>query len=764
MKGLCIAALALPGLAWAQEQPQSFVEEEVVVTAPLSGSELPLERVPTWTQVVRAQDFPQGAGGMLSAMENRVAGVSMSQAQDNPFQPNLVFRGFQASPLQGNSQGLAVYINGARFNQPFGDTVDWDLIPDQAVRTLTVEGSAPAFGLNALGGAVAVQLKTGFSDPSSELSASGGSFGRWDVEAQHGSADQGRSVFLSLTASHDDGWRKFSPSDVRQGYLDLGWRGPRSEVHFSLLAADNSLTGNGPTPIELLKAAPTAVFTYPDLTKNRNVRTQFSYKTDLGGSWSVSAVAYAAWLQQKSLNADVSDASACKRPQFLCFNFEPMFDVNGNRVMNVLLLNNQQGFYSQLNDTKTAGKAFGASAQISNNMRVVGRSNDVTLGASVDGGLTHFMAQSTLGLMTPDRGFTDPIAVISQPNLQVAPVSVIASSAYYGVYAQDVIQLNRRLSLDLSARGNYAILNLQDLLRTSLNGHHTYGRVNPAAALSYRLLPDATVYFGYVQANRTPTPAELSCAGHRDPCSLTNFFVGDPNLFQVVSYTYSSGIKGRVQMPGELSLSWNLDAYHTSIHHEIILVASGLSGRAFFRNVAATRRQGVTANFTVENDKLAVWIAYAYTDARFETSQTLNSQDNPGADANGLIQVQPGNRMPGVPAHQLKVGFDYDLTSHLHVGANGLISGGQVLFGDEANLTPKTPAYALFGVNAAYRIHKWAEVFGEITNLTDIRYATFGTFCPTDQAPYPEAPNITNTRCYSPGPPRAFRVGLKLSH
>ena len=757
MKGLCIAALAAPSFAWAQAQPQTILDTDVVVTAPLAGSELPPERVPTWTQVLRSEDFGPGTTGLLTGMENRMAGVSMSQAQDNPYQPNVTFRGFQASSLEGNAQGLAVYVDGARFNQPFGDTVDWDLIPDEAIRSITLEGSEPAFGLNALGGALAVQLKDGFSDPGRQVEASGGSFGRWDVEGQQGYATAGRSMFLMLSAGHDDGWRENSPSDVRQGYLDLGWKGGRSELHLHVLAADNFLTGNGPTPVELLQADPDAVFTTPDTTHNRQARGEITFKTRLGGAWTLHGLAYGGYFRQHSLNADTSDAIPCPRPQFLCLPKNGgLFDPSGNRVLDIL---NGQGFYADLNETRTVSYSYGAAVQASASTHLLGRANSLTIGASADGGQTHFSAMTTLGVMSPDRGFTDPIAIIDQPNLLIAPVSVDSPSAYYGLYFQDVFQLTRRLSIDLSARGNFAVLDLHDLLRNSLNGHHTYGRVNPAASATYRLFRDATVYFGYAQSTRTPTPAELSCASHKDPCSLTNFFVGDPDLHQVISFTYSTGIKGKVDMPGQLVMAWNLDAYHTQMHHEIILSASGTAGRAFFRNVAATRRQGVTASLEVGNDTFSAWINYAYTDARFEFPLTLNSQDNPFADANGLIQVQPGDKMPGIPAHQLKFGFDDDITPRLHVGANALISSGQVLFGDEANLNPKTSAYALFGVNAAYRIRHWFELFGEITNVTDVRYATYGAFCPADQIPG----NLTNTRCLSPGPPRAFRIGVKIS-
>jgi len=79
-------------------------------------------------------------------------GIVVNEVTGNPFQPNVEFRGFVASPVAGTPQGLAVYQNGVRINEAFGDTVNWDLIPTAAIRSIAVVTNNPAFGLNALGG------------------------------------------------------------------------------------------------------------------------------------------------------------------------------------------------------------------------------------------------------------------------------------------------------------------------------------------------------------------------------------------------------------------------------------------------------------------------------------------------------------------------------------------------------------------------------------------------------------------------------------
>ena len=197
-----LAALAmLSGAAAAQQAPPtadagqsiSLPTVEVVAASPLLGSGVDRAKVPAQTQVLTGQDITRdGNADALRALDEQVPGVALDAAAGNPFQPSLFYHGFQASPLQGNPQGLAVYVNGARFNQPFGDTVNWDLIPSIAIDRMDLVGSNPVFGLNALGGALAVQMKNGFGYHGAEIDALGGSFGKYQGELQYGVAGRRR--------------------------------------------------------------------------------------------------------------------------------------------------------------------------------------------------------------------------------------------------------------------------------------------------------------------------------------------------------------------------------------------------------------------------------------------------------------------------------------------------------------------------------------------------------------------------------------------
>lgn len=244
-----IAAMALaPALASAQTSDASR-SKTIIVTAPGGGIDRDDGLALGAVDITRA-----GMPDLLSALTRTMAGVTLQDAQNNPWQPNLVYRGFIASPLQGQSQGLAVYMDGARFNQPFGDTVQFDLIPEAAIAKLNLLDASPVYGLNALGGAILLETKTGRSHPGLEASATGGRFGYAEASIAGGVARGDVSAFGAFQYSRDDGWRDFSPSRLYNGYADLGFDTAEGGLHLKIIGANTDLTGNGVSPIELLAA------------------------------------------------------------------------------------------------------------------------------------------------------------------------------------------------------------------------------------------------------------------------------------------------------------------------------------------------------------------------------------------------------------------------------------------------------------------------------------------------------------------------------
>ncbi len=213
----------------------------VYPTTPVSGSGIDIEKVPGSVNIVDANQIKQtGSLNISDALQKYVPGIVVNEVAGNPFQPSVQFRGFVASPVAGTPQGLAVYQNGVRVNEAFGDTVNWDLIPTAAIKSVTVVTNNPAFGLNALGGAVNVQMKDGFNYHGAEIDTMGGSFGRIQSSAQWGKQVDNFAVYGALEGLHDDGFRNFSASNVRRFYGDVGYRNDTSEFHVNMGAADNN--------------------------------------------------------------------------------------------------------------------------------------------------------------------------------------------------------------------------------------------------------------------------------------------------------------------------------------------------------------------------------------------------------------------------------------------------------------------------------------------------------------------------------------------
>ncbi len=779
---LCAAPAVLSVAALAQTTPGAappaaeiaLPDVDVVGTAPLSSSGIDAAKVPTDTQVLRREDLVRtGPASALRALDERVGNVTLDQAQGNPFQPNLSYRGFEASPLAGNPQGLAVYLNGSRFNQPFGDTTNWDLIPDIAVDRIEVLGPNPAFGLNALGGSVTVKLRDGFTYHGAELELSGGSFGRIQASAQYGVQSGNTSAYIAGTGLNEDGWRDQSPSQLRQIYGDIGWRGENTELHLGLLGAINNLTGNGSTPVDLLNARRSAVFTYPDQTRNKYFRVNLTGTHDVSDSVSLQATAYYSNLSQRTYNGNAADVAPCAEDGgTLCLNGgSPLTTRGGTTIPNFLnpgLFPGVDAFaaggpYSQLDQTATDSNGYGATVQATWKAEVLGRPNRLLAGLSYDGGTTLFSARSSLGALTLDRGYAGPGVVISQDDGAIGPVRVSATNNYYGAYLSDTLDVTDALSVTLSGRFNAAQINLDDRNGTALSGQHSFNRFNPAAGLTYQVVPGVSVYAGYAESNRAPTPAELSCASPASPCTLTNFFVADPSLKQVVARTVEAGFRGKFTAFETARVEWKAGLFHTDNQDDILFTSSALTGRGFFQNVGATRRQGVEAGLSVRQGPVSVFLDYGYTEATFQSSFLENSPNNPFADANGQVQVRPGNRLPGIPLHRLKFGVQYEVTPAWTVGITGVASSGRALTGDEANLDQRTGAYVVLNLNTSYRFNRNVELFGLVQNLTDAKYETFGSYSPVGLVPIVQAAGTTNTRSLTPGAPIAGFGGLRVT-
>jgi len=762
---IATTALNAPVGAFAQTAPAAPAAPEsitVIGTSPLQGTGVDKDSVPGETTVLGSSDIARsGTPDVTGALNDQVSGITLDSASGNPYQPSLYYHGFQASPLQGTAQGLAVYMNGVRFNQPFGDTVNWDLIPDIAISKLDLQGANPVFGLNALGGALSAQLKNGFTYQGAEADLSGGSFSQVQSEFQYGVHSDSMSFYVAGSEQHQAGWRDLQSSDIQNLYSDVGWRGDKAEVHLGLTLANSSLNGPGTAPVQLLAADPAAQFTAPNAIANKYIALTLNGTYQVSDEVSLQALAYYQYLQQRVVNGNSPNDTPCDDGSGLLCSSPGVYSTTRNGQTIPAFLGN--GPYSELDDQTTNTNSYGTSVQVTDTGELFGFKNHLVVGSSFDGADTEFSATSYIGGLTPiTRVFAGPGVVIDEPG-DNTPVRVAVTDAYASAFATDSFSVTPKLTLTVSGRFNNAEIDLDDQGGGDLTGQHSYNRFNPAAGVTYKLTKFMTLYAGYSEANRTPTPAELSCAGPNESCSLANFFVGDPNLKQVIAHTYEAGARGAFHVTDEARLTYDLAYFHTNLDDDIAFINAPVLNRAYFQNIGQTRRQGLDANIGLRTGDIKTYLGYTYTDATYQNGYVESAGSNPAADANGDITIRPGDRLPGVPANQAKAGVTYDMTEDFSVGLNALYQSGEYLFGDEANLTPRMKGYTTVNFETSYQITPNVQIFGRIENLTNARYYTYGTFSPTSAVYLSQAPDATNPRSYSLAAPVGGFAGVRVN-
>jgi outer membrane receptor protein involved in Fe transport len=755
--------LLLPSSLRAQTPPPPSGEEITVVgTSPLLGTGVDRNMVPADVQVLDAAAIARnGNPDVLNALNTEVSGINLDSASGNPYQPSLFYNGFEVSPLQGTSQGVAVYVNSIRFNQPFGDTVNWDLIPDVAISKLNVEGSNPVFGLNALGGSFNIALKDGFSYYGAEADASGGTFGTIQGDLQYGMQSGNQALYVAGSVIHQDGWRDLQSTDIQNFYGDWGIRSASSEMHLNLSIANSVINGPGTAPIELLAVDSAAQFTAPNAINNRYIQAGFRSNSNFSDVLSLQTQGYYDNFQQRIVNGNSPNDTPCDDgSNLLCQGPGQISTTRGGAPIPAFLGNN--AFYSELDVNTTNTNGYGAAGQVTDTGDVFGFKNHFVAGASFDGAQTEFSATAYIGGLTDlTRVYIGPGVVIDEPGNNV-PVRVAISDTDLGGYASDTLNLTNALALTVSGRFNFAEIDLQDQGGGDLTGDHAYARFNPSVGATYGFGPWLTAYASYAEANRAPTPAELSCAGPQNSCSLANFFVGDPDLKQVVAHTVEAGLRGHLDLPEASRLGYDLSLFHTDSDDDIIFINSVTLNRAFFANVGQTRRQGLAARTDFKLDTFSAYAAYSYTDATFQTTYVESAGSNPAQDANGNITVEPGDKLPGVPRNTLKVGLDADVTKRWQIGGDGVLQSGQYLFGDEANLTPRLQGYFVMNLHTSYDVTPHFQIFANAQNVLDRRYYTYGTFAPTSSVFLAQAPTAANPRSYSLAAPLGFFGGVKL--
>ena len=770
------------GVEGASEQPnrsQPLQEVVVIGSTPVPGAAIDIDKIPGNAQVLSADDLSrQGTASLTIALASTLSSVNINENLDDPFQPDILYRGFEASPVLGTPQGLAVYQNGVRINEAFGDTVNWDLFPDVAIDQVELVSYSPLYGLNALGGAISVTMKNGFNYQGTDLELSGGSYGNRSVVGQYGVNSGAFGFYLAGRALDWDGWRNFSSDKIRTLYAVLSRHTDRAMFDLSYARADNTLNGYGSAPVQEIAVNRSLVFTGPQ--SNINTLNFFTLNATfkLTNRWSLEGVAYYRDYAQSVSNGNTTSYVACTTPPgILCQpdGITPLMNAAGQTLPDVSEDGTVPIGENDFEMIHTWGR--GVTLQISDNEPIFGRDNQFSMGAAIDYASTSFYTGAQIGVINSQLLVLPSDLIVNTPenspgaiaNGDPVPVSVDSVNKNFGAYLTDTVDITPELSVTASGRYNVTHIDLADQLGTNLNGSNRYAHFNPAIGATYRILPTITLYGGFSTNTRTPTASEIECSDPSTPCLLPTNLAGDPpNLRQVIARTSELGLRGKT--PGAAGeLSWNLSVFRTVLHDDIYGIATSVS-QGFFQNIGDTRRQGIEAGLSYRAERWSAFLNYSLVQATFESALVVPSPSNPHQDVLGDIQVEPGDHLPGIPEHRLKLGIDYKVAGTWTVGTTVNVVSSAYYVGDEANLLAPIPGYTVVNLFSKYLPLPHFEIFASINNLFNRKYATWGILSDPTGIGVPGIPPgaVTNgpgvdNRFLSPAAPFEAFAGVRLT-
>ncbi len=785
----------------------------VVSATPLAGLDRSMDEIPAPTQTATDRDIEaSGALDLSSFLNRRMNNVFLNEIQGNPMQPDLNYRGYTASPLLGTPQGISIYMDGVRLNQPFGDVVSWDLIPRIAISEMAlIPGSNPLFGLNTLGGALSIRTKDGLSHPGSTLQFTGGGFGRKMAGLEHGgSAANGLNWFLASGLFFEDGWRESSPSNVRQFFGKLGSQRARTAIDLTLAYANNSLIGNGLQERRFLDHDFKSVYTKPDLTANRAPFLALSLRHNASSAVSFSGNAYFRYIRTRTLNGDINEGSLdqaiyqpgpAERTALAAAGYTGFPNAGATaentpfpfwRCIGNALLRDEPGEKCNglLNRSGAHQRNYGLSGQVSWFTAAGANRNRLTIGAAYDGNSVGFTQSTELGYLNPDRSVTGVGAfgdgvtggvVDGEPfDTRVDLSGRIHSGSFY---ATDTVTMGDKLNLTLSGRFNRTSIDNRDRLRPqagtgSLTGKHTFERFNPAVGATYRATGRLNLYAGYTEGNRAPTSIELGCADPNAPCKLPNALAGDPPLQQVRTRTLEAGLRGTT----EGRLRWSAGWFQAVNRDDILFVASKQTGFGYFKGFEKTRRQGIELDGNVRLSRVTLGGGCTFLDATFQSEENVNGTAN-SRNEDGAIEIKPGSRMPLTPRRLVKAYADLQLTSKLVADLGVVAISSSLARGNEnSEHQPDgryylgegtSPGYAVANLGARYNLNARIQLFIQVSNLFDRRYYSGAQLGPTGftaagnfiARPFAlrngEFP-LQGATFYAPGAPRGGWAGLRF--
>ena len=738
-------ALSACASAWAQDAVRptgTLAEVTVIATTPVAGTGIAVGKFAGNVQTLSHDALDTPTQDLSQRLSQSLGSMNVNDTQGNPHNVDLNYRGFTASPALGTPQGLSVFLDGIRINEPFGDVVSWDLLPQLVVDKVTViPGSNPVYGLNTLGGAISMTSKNGNSVNGSQGGISIGSFGRRTVDVEHGSHNDDGNLYFAASVANDDGWAINNPSKVRQFFGKYTLYGERGDFAVSLLAADNLLYGNQSVPLSMLDESQQG-YSHPDYTATQNITL------NLQGNWAVDeSNSYAGNLYARNLTRDILNS-----------NVNALVSASTNDPGCVAIADcpatNLLAHYTQ--------SSLGANAQWTNTDPLWNMNQVFTIGLNAEFSHTGFNNQGQYATVDASRGLVGVSDYQPQADVQ-------SDNQRLGLFATSTFDASDALSITASARYDYATLKLSGLscvdqnglcdstssialgTLTDVSGDHVYQRLNPSLGLTYLLAPNWIAFASYAEGFRTPSAIELACSDPAVPCSgVPNAFGADPELSPVVSRTYEIGLRGNLGN----RLKWRAAYYRTTLDNDILFNQSSLNS-GYFSNVGQTLRQGMELGLDGRLGSVDYAIDMDWIEATYRSGFSIANQANSSYAAS--VPVKAGDFIPGIPQWVFKGRVSYALDGKTRIGFALQAQGPTFARGDEnnADINGQVPGFTTLKLDISHSVDKTFNLYAGVNNVLDAKYAGYGALATN---------NITsgaNEQFRSMGAPRTLYAGIQ---
>ena len=662
------------------------------------------ERIPSQVEPIDLLHQSPGPDAAFRSLQ-QLPGVTFYDDQGARLQPELEVRGFQLSPIVGTPQGVSVFLDGVRVNEPDAQEVNFDLLPMSAVdHAELVRGSQALFGRNSLGGALLLFTRRGTDTPSADMQVSGGSFGEQVGTLTAGATLHGIDGFVMGSASEEDGWRDATGARTRQLFATIGHRSTTggadtSDVAFSVLYARDKIHEAGSLPESWFDANPRRNYTpgdffLPDLLQ-LSVR---GFRGAWGGT--LRGTAYFRRNDIEQFNTNV-----------------PPPNTDG------FIANHSGGGTAEWTRPVLLGKLPAA----------------VTIGGEYARQNVRFR------LVNVQAGAPDSVATLAVVHEDDA-----------AAYAQAVVNITRKVSATAALRADYVHIPFRDELDASNNGTNTYDRLSPFIGLTMNVSDDLRGFVAYKSAFRAPAPLELACASPDAPCSLPSALGADPALAPVVTHDYEAGFD--LDLPNRTSL--DVDGFWTDVSNDIVFAAPNLT-QVYFVNIPHSRRAGVELSAqTALPWGGRLFGSYSYVASTFQsTVQIATADSNP-------VPARPGDQFPASPRHRGRVGVGITRvigSAAIDAQLDLRAYSSQYLRGDEANRHAPVPGYAVSGLSVRTDLGRY-QLQLMIDNLFNHLYRTFGAIAvnslgpPGGAAPPDDEAPLENF--FTPGLPRRVVVSI----